>query len=331
MKSEAKFTGDEGFVTVRDVSFAEISGDDMEVSGVVKKKDRKNHLSHSMLAGLNETKPRIAIQAHVFNTEVLPELTEYVNKMSEAFDLFVSTDTKEKKKYIDGFLAKECKCRRFETSIFENRGRDVAPFILQMKDAIGRYEYICHIHSKKSVHTEGGEEWRNANLSALFDNSKLLLDYLDENDKVGLVMPHHPESMNDFMIWMGSLNDTRAILERVYRFLEIEGKIIPAENGMSEGHFAGNLKTADSSSNRNSVSPVKLPARPEFPAGNMFWARTSAVSPLFKCGISGEDFQKEYGQLSHTTAHAIERCWVYLVGLKGYESVRLPVSFNCKG
>lgn len=33
--------------------------------------------------------------------------------------------------------------------MFENRGRDVAPFIEQMSPIISDYTYICHIHSKK--------------------------------------------------------------------------------------------------------------------------------------------------------------------------------------
>ena len=54
-----------------------------------------------------------------------------------------------------------------------------------------------------------------------------------------------------------------------------------------------------------------------FPAGNMFWARTSAIYQIFNEQII-KLCPKELGQGDGTILHAIERFWIYLVKINGY-------------
>ncbi len=54
-----------------------------------------------------------------------------------------------------------------------------------------------------------------------------------------------------------------------------------------------------------------------FPAGNMFWARTEAVYQIFNEKII-KLAPKEKGQVDGTIIHAIERFWLYLVKLNGF-------------
>ena len=55
----------------------------------------------------------------------------------------------------------------------------------------------------------------------------------------------------------------------------------------------------------------------DFPAGDMFWAKTLAIYQIFELNISDE-FPLEVGQLDCTIMHGIERFWLYLVKLNGY-------------
>ena len=57
-----------------------------------------------------------------------------------------------------------------------------------------------------------------------------------------------------------------------------------------------------------------------FPVGNMFWAKTTAVKPIFNMHLKQEDFPEELGQLDATIAHAIERSWVYVAQSNGFSS-----------
>ena len=61
----------------------------------------------------------------------------------------------------------------------------------------------------------------------------------------------------------------------------------------------------------------ELPEQLAFPAGNMFWARTAAVKPLFALNLKQSDFPQEAGQEYATLAHQIERAWVYVAQAMG--------------
>ena len=61
----------------------------------------------------------------------------------------------------------------------------------------------------------------------------------------------------------------------------------------------------------------KLGTQLDFPAGNMFWARTNAIFQIFEIDFHTM-FDKEMGQTNDTIMHAIERIWLYLVKLNGY-------------
>ena len=54
-----------------------------------------------------------------------------------------------------------------------------------------------------------------------------------------------------------------------------------------------------------------------FPAGNMFWARTNAVYQIFNEKLI-KLTPRENGQKDDTLLHAIERFWIFLVKLNGF-------------
>ena len=53
-----------------------------------------------------------------------------------------------------------------------------------------------------------------------------------------------------------------------------------------------------------------------FPVGNMFWAKLKAIYQIFNIRLKYPD---ELNQTNATIMHALERIWLYLVKLNGYE------------
>ena len=62
---------------------------------------------------------------------------------------------------------------------------------------------------------------------------------------------------------------------------------------------------------------IKLKNEFNFPAGNMFWARTSAIYQIFNEKII-QSIPEEKGQFDGTLLHGIERFWPFLVKLNGF-------------
>ena len=55
----------------------------------------------------------------------------------------------------------------------------------------------------------------------------------------------------------------------------------------------------------------------DFPAGNMFWARSKAVHQILSLNITNL-CPKEPIKNEGTIMHAIERIWIFIVKLNGY-------------
>ena len=200
----------------------------------------------------------------------------------------ISTNSREKKNFIEKYIQNnKCKFFNYEIIILKNKGRDVLPFIIQLKNNFKKYKYVCHIHTKKSLHARMGDEWRNYLLYNLLGNKEIISDILSDfenNDKLGLIFPPIYYKILLFFnceISKSNLYKMNYLIKQIYPHIKIIDKIS------------------------------------EFPAGNMFWARISAIYQIFNINIE-KKFPNELGQLDFTIMHAIERIWTYLAKLNGY-------------
>ena len=80
-----------------------------------------------------------------------------------------------------------------------NRGRDMAPFLLQLLPAIGELGHglVMKLHTKASLHMELGQAWGQHLLAALLKPETL--QYFDSNPDLGILGPPgtlHPISLN---------------------------------------------------------------------------------------------------------------------------------------
>ena len=239
---------------------------------------------------LIDSKITIAVQIHVFYEDLLIEILNKVNLIPLKYDLFISTISEEKKEFIKNCLLNST-ANKYEIKIFENKGRDVFPFIKQMKIQFKRYKYICHIHTKKSVHKEFlGTNWREYIYENLIGNKEIISEILFEFEKYEKLGFIFPEAYYDIIKGVKDF-------ENVNLALHIHNK----------KYMTFLLKRM--------FQKFKLNEKLVFPVGNMFWAKTKAIYQIFNIRLI---FPKELNQDNKTIMHAIERIWLYLVKLNGF-------------
>ena len=182
---------------------------------------------------------------------------------------------------MDNYIKNYSISNYYEILIVENKGRDVLPFLNQMRTQFKKYKYICHIHSKKSeTAPEIGFLWRNYLFNNLLGNSNIVYEILNDfekNKKLGFIFPETFHGIIKFFYLL--TNETK------YWMDFISSKLF-SFNGIGE--------------------------LVNFPAGNMFWAKIDAIFQLFILDLS-EYFPREEEQTNDTIMHGIERIWIYLV------------------
>ena len=82
---------------------------------------------------------------HTYYVDLLDDFLRQFENFHFTYDLFLTTDSEEKKKEIQSILDKHGKEARI--FITGNRGRDVIP-MLKLKDELSAYDYIGHFHTK---------------------------------------------------------------------------------------------------------------------------------------------------------------------------------------
>ena len=229
----------------------------------------------------------VAIQVHLYYDDLIEEIVNKTNNIPIFFDLYISTDSLYKKNKIIEYIKNNSKCKNVEILVVENKGRDVMPFLIQMKNKIKKYKYICHIHTKKSLFIDIGENWRNYLYNNLLGNENIILEILSEfenNDKLGFSFP-----------------------ENYYKALLLFGEKLSNKNKVLMKYLLNKLFKFK----------LNIGTKIEFPIGNMFWARVNSIYQIFNEDFSNE-IPKELGQKDGTLMHAIERIWLYLVKLNGF-------------
>ena len=148
----------------------------------------------------------VAVQAHIFYEDIINEITNKTNNIPIKFDLYITTDTKPKMKFIKNYIDKYSKANIVTIKIIENKGRDILPFLIQMGEVIGKYKYLCHLHSKKSPHVpELGEKWRTYLFYNLLGTTEIISEILSDfemNDKLGLIFPENYYKILEFTMFI---------------------------------------------------------------------------------------------------------------------------------
>ena len=230
----------------------------------------------------------IAVFVHLFYEEVAYEILAYVNNLPLGADLFVTTDTQQKavrfERIFEGY-----KFGKVTVRVVPNRGRDIAPKLLGFREAYDEYEFVLHVHSKKSVHNSRLASWRTYLFESLCGSPSHVRDILEifsRAPNVGMVFPQHYEYIRRWVSWEANFDVCRQLALRL-------------GYDLVERH------------------PL------DFPSGSMFWARSAALRPLLDLGWTFDDFPDEAGQQDSTLAHAVERLYAIVCELSGHDWVKI--------
>ena len=110
--------------------------------------------------------PRVAVVLHAFHTALLPEFRAYLDYIPVPADLFVSTDTEQKRAAVSACFADWAK-GSIEVQVMPNRGRDIAPKLVGFAAVHDSHDYVLHLHTKSSPHESRLVGWRGYLLDTL--------------------------------------------------------------------------------------------------------------------------------------------------------------------
>jgi lipopolysaccharide biosynthesis protein len=158
----------------------------------------------------------------------------------------------------------------YEILVCENRGRDILPFLKAAQVLLRRgTDLILKLHTKRSLHRQDGDLWRQELVGKLVGNALEVIDAYNRNPNLGLVGPANNIQQLEF-------------------------------------YWGANAASVDYLCHRVGIRSVD-PTKEDFISGSMFWARLASLLPLLDADLSEFDFEGETGQIDGTLAHAVER------------------------
>lgn len=222
---------------------------------------------------------RTAVHLHLFYPEMLDGFIGKLRNIPGSFDLFVSVSSDSVRKTTAARLAAAFPGLPTAVETVPNRGRDLAPLIIRFGRRLLEYDFICHIHSKKSPHDRRLSGWLGSTLDSLLGSPERVAgirELLSRDGKFVYPAPPADVTPDPATGWSCNYDEAERLLNR-YTDLDIR------------------------------QFPVV-----DFPHGSMFWARSEALKRLLELPLSFDDFPEEPIPPDGTPAHGLERLLLIL-------------------
>ena len=212
---------------------------------------------------------RVCVVLHAFYPELLDEFLLPLRTWGVPYRLLLSTVAASESAVRERITALGMAA---EIDVFENRGRDVLPFLQLASRLLDEGEgLVLKLHTKRSLHRGDGETWRR--------------DLLDK-----LTVPV----------------EAQCILQ-AFQAQPALGMVVPDGHWLSlRAYWGANAGNVQSLCRRMGIGEID-PGATAFPAGSMFYVRIEALRPLLDTSLELFEFESETGQQDGTMAHAIER------------------------
>jgi lipopolysaccharide biosynthesis protein len=241
--------------------------------------------------------PNVVITAHIHYPDFVPRFLESMARLKPSETILVSTSSATVAERVKiGLLELKLKS---DIRVVPNIGRNFAPFLVEFSKELKKFEFVVHLHSKKSTHANRflAKTWAERSYETFLDRGIInrATQILRVHSHAGLVFPDVSDLIRGINFRWGT-NLAPLVNSRVFPSLGIER---PSEDKI------------------------------DFPAGGMFIARTSAIAQILDVEWRYEDFPRENGQVDGTLQHAVERLIGYVSRINGYSSVRYLTQSDC--
>jgi lipopolysaccharide biosynthesis protein len=170
-----------------------------------------------------------------------------------------------------------------EIEVFENRGRDILPFLHVANRLLDEgVTTVLKLHGKRSTHRQDGETWRRE-----------LLDKLLAPERAGRI-------------------------EAAFRDDQTLG-LVHAEGHLQllDNYWGANQANVDYLTRRLGIETTQAKCN-NFIPGSMFWLCPAALRLLLDAHLDVAEFEIETGQLDGTLAHAVERVFSLAANASGF-------------
>ncbi len=239
---------------------------------------------------LKSVNHKIAVHLHVFYVDLLQEFLNSFETFKFDYDLFITTDSKEKELEIRSIIGENKIIA--DISVFSNIGRDILP-MLKLKEKLSIYSYIGHFHTKKSTLAVDyliGQSWRRELVNMLVDSSNSIVSNFVHQEDLGVVIADIPTAFryhNMVYSWQekivaDSMNDLwqKMGMSKSINFCDINTFV------MSYGTFV--------------------------------WFKYDALEKLFDLELDDSDIPEE-PLPQNSILHVIERLLIYVAWDKNYD------------
>ncbi|EMB89754.1 RgpFc protein [Streptococcus mutans NMT4863] len=232
---------------------------------------------------------KIAVHLHVFYVDLLEEFLTAFKQFHFSYDLFITTDSDDKKAEIEEILS--ANSQEAQVFVTGNIGRDVLP-MLKLKNYLSTYDFVGHFHTKKSKEADfwAGQSWREELIDMLVKPADNILAQLQQNPKIGLVIADMPT---------------------FFRYNKIvdawnEHLIAPEMNTLWQK--MGMTKKIDFNAFHTFVMSY----------GTFVWFKYDTLKPLFDLNLTDDDVPEE-PLPQNSILHAIERLLIYIAWNEHYD------------
>ncbi len=248
------------------------------------------------LPGGGEGGLKTALVIHIYYEELAGDCAAYAANMPEDVDFYITVPDERKLEAVRPFFASLEEKHKIVYRISGNRGRDVAPFVVTLKDIVMKYDLILKIHDKKVKQIpilSIGRAWEYLCFECLLPTETYVRNVIrrfEADPRLGLLTPPVP----------------------------LHGPYFPTTgNGEWGENYSAAKALADTLGLTVPMSPDKEPVAP---LGSEFWVRTAALRPLFAHDWQYGEFPEEPVGVDGTAMHAIERIYPFCAQNEGYYS-----------